>query len=295
MATQPLSCARCNTSWVPGLDRPAGNCAPLMGRAARTLRRWQVYVSDAMMPIVATSYQPRDQATGRFVSEPAAGIEIRMAGLVRHLRLLNRLYDVPPPSALELLGRHSTGTAVTQACRDIPLAREDWQTGASPYARDGWPHFGDDFLAYEHVLRNAGHGLFGDTQRFASIRLTRTNRYDEVVVHTRDMDADHATALGWSISWYGFSRTCAPDDMPSIPAVGLTGWLAHLPHRPVDVSPGCWRDQMLVWLSEDLASSAWAWSRIVRFMRGRGKYLLHGQLARPAGLAALRRRFQRDV
>jgi hypothetical protein len=103
------------------------------------------------------------------------------------------------------------------------------------------------------------------------------------------MAADHATALGWSISWYGFSRTCAPDDAPSMPAVGLTGWLANAPHRPVDVSPGCWREQLLAWLSEDLARSAWAWSRIVLFMQARGKYLLHGRLARPSELAHRRR------
>jgi hypothetical protein len=74
-----------------------------------------------------------------------------------------------------------------------------------------------------------------------------------------------------------------------MPAIGLSGWLANAPHRPVEISSGCWRDQMSVWLSEDLARSAWAWSRIVLFMRVRGIYLLHGQLARPSELAVLRR------
>jgi hypothetical protein len=289
MATHPLSCASCNTSWVPVLDRPAGSCAPVIGRAARILRRWQVHVADAMTPIAATPYRPRDQATGRFLSQPAAGIEIRMAPLVQHIRLLNRLYDVPPPSPIELLARHSIKAGVTGESRVTPLPREDWQAGGMHYARGDWPHFGDDYLAYEHVLRRVGHELFGDTSRIAPVRLSRVNRYDEIVVRTRDMGADHATALGWSVSWYGFSRTWAPDDAPSMPAVGLTGWLANAPHRPVDVPPACWREQMSAWLSEDLARSAWVWSRIVLFMRARGKYLLHGQLARPSKLADLRR------
>lgn len=289
MATHPLSCARCSTCWVPALDRPAGCCTPVTGRAARILRRWQAHVASAMVPIATAPYQPRDLATGRFVSQPAPGIEIRMACLARHMRLLNRLYDVPPPSPAELLGRHCTGAAVTWSGRVTLLPGDDRQTGGMPYIRDDWPNFGDDFLAYEHVLKRVGHGLFGDMHRIAAARLPWANRHDEFVVRARDMAADHATALGWSISWYGFSRTCAPDDAPSMPAVGLTGWLANAPHRPVDLSPGCWREQLLAWLSEDLARSAWAWSRIVLFMQARGKYLLHGRLARPSELAHRRR------
>ena len=280
MATHPLSCARCNTPWVPVLDWPAGRCVPIIGRAARILRHWQVHVAETMMPIATTPCRPRNQATGRFAFQPPPEIEIRMTGLARRTRLLNRLYDVPPPSPLELLRRHTTVAAVVRPGRVVPLPCEGRPTGDMPYARSGWPHFGDDFQAYEDLLQRVGHGLFGDTQRIAAV---------EVVVRTREISADHAAALGWSISWYGFSRTWAPDDAPSMPAIGLSGWLANAPHRPVEISSGCWRDQMSVWLSEDLARSAWAWSRIVLFMRVRGIYLLHGQLARPSELAVLRR------
>jgi hypothetical protein len=289
MATHPLSCARCNTSWVPVLDRPAGSCAPIIGRAARILRRWQVHVAEAMIPIAATPCQPRDQATGRFAVQPSPEIEIRMTCLARHMRLLNRLYDVPPPSPVELLGRYSTAAAMMRPSRVVSLPCEDRRTDDMSYAQCDWPHFGDDFLAYERLLKRVGHGQFGDTCGTVPVGLSRKYRYSEVVVRTRDMGADHAAALGWTISWYGFSRICAPGDAPSVPAVGLTGWLAHAPHRPADVAPGCWREQMFVWLAEDLVASAWAWSRIVQFMQARGKYLLHGRLARPSELAQLRR------
>ncbi|MGF6506898.1 hypothetical protein [Paraburkholderia sp. 32] len=73
-----------------------------------------------------------------------------------------------------------------------------------------------------------------------------------------------------------------------MPAVGLTGWLAHTPHWPFDVELGGWREQMFVWLSGDLVTSAWAWSRIALFMQAKGKYLLNGRLARPSELAQLR-------
>lgn len=74
-----------------------------------------------------------------------------------------------------------------------------------------------------------------------------------------------------------------------MPALGLAGWLAHLPHRPAGVTLCAWRDQLDDWLLEDLATSAWIWSRIALFMRDRGNYLLNERLARPCELAALRR------
>ena len=91
------------------------------------------------------------------------------------------------------------------------------------------------------------------------------------------------------MSWYGLTRAREPKDRLSTPALGLAGWLAHAPHRPVDVPQRAWRDQVNCWLREDLVRSAWIWSRIARFMRDRGNYLLIGWLARPCELATLRR------
>jgi hypothetical protein len=212
-----------------------------------------------------------------------------MACLTNHTRLLNQLYDVPPPSPLELLGRQSTDTTAAWSGRVAMLPDDDRQPGGPPYAQTDWPHFGDDFLKYEQIMERVGYELFGDILQIAHARESWANRGDEFVVQARDIGSDHATALGWSISWYGFSRTCTPKDAASMmPAVGLAGWLANAPYRPVDVPRSSWRDQMIFWLSEDLARSAWAWSRIALFMRARGNYLLHGQLARPSELATLR-------
>ncbi|MDY7804189.1 hypothetical protein [Burkholderia stagnalis] len=291
MATHPLSCAYCGTSWVPGLNRPAGRCVPAKGRLARIFKRWQTHVADAMMAVAATPFQSRDPTTGKFAPQRAESIEIRMVCRTRCTQLLNRFYEVPPPSLAELAERRrikpiSEGPVV-------PSPSEDWETAVIPWVRDDWPHFADDFLEYEQVLKHIGHDLFGDTRRIASMHLLVPNRHDAIVAHTRDMNADQATALGWSVSWYGFSRTCAPEHEPCTPAVGLIGWLAHVPHRPAEIPPDRWRDQMFAWLAQDLMKSACAWSRIVQFMRARGKYLLHPQLGRPAELARLHAPFSR--
>ncbi|WP_175972080.1 hypothetical protein [Burkholderia sp. BCC0322] len=288
MATYPLSCVHCHTSWVPMLDRPAGRCVPIHGRAARILRRWQVHVADAAISVAHTPLRPRDQVTGQFVPRWVAKIEIWMPFRFHCTRLLNRLYDVPPPSPEELLEGHRVELAMTGKGRIFPLTGEDRETDAIPYVREDWPHFGNDFLEYERILQHAAHELFGDIRRIAPVRLTGTSRYGAAIANARDMDADQAAALGWSISWYGFSRTCTPEHASCMPAMGLAGWLAYAPHRPAEVPPDRWRDQMGAWLAQDLARSAWAWSRMTPFMQARGKYLLHGQLVRPPELARLR-------
>lgn len=295
MAMQPLSCAHCGTSWVPELHRPAGCCVPVIGRNARIFKRWQVHVTTVVMPVASTPPQARDRATGQYVTHWAAGNDGRMAYRAHGIRLLNRLYDVPPPSSVELLPWYRAECSMQVQGQMAPLSEEDWETSAIPWTRDDWPHFGDDFLAYEQILTQAWRDLFGDTRRIAPMRRLVPNRYDALVAHTRDMSADQATALGWSISWYGVSRTYMPEYEPRVPAVGLTGWLAHTPHCPAEVPPDRWREQMFAWLAHDLVSSAYAWERIVRFMRARGRYLLYAQLLRPAELARLHPPLQSDA
>ncbi|WP_133665277.1 hypothetical protein [Paraburkholderia sp. BL10I2N1] len=277
---------------MPGLNRPAGRCVPANGRLARIFKRWQIHVADAMMAVAAMPFPPRAPVTGRFAPQSAADIEIRMLCRARCIQLLNRLYEVPPPSLAELTDRCSVKLAMVHQGRIVPSPDEDWETGVIAWARDDWPHFDDDFLEYEQVLKHVGCDLFGDIRRIAPMYLFVPNRCDAIVAHTQDLSADQATALGWSISWYGFSRTCAAEHEPCMPAVGLTGWLAHAPHRPAEFPPDRWREQMFAWLAQDLARSACAWARIMRFMRAREKYLFHALLVRPAELARLHPPFQ---
>jgi hypothetical protein len=123
---------------IPELfPNPAGRCVPVIGRAARILGRWQVHVAETMMLIATTPCRSRDQATGRFAFQSPPEIKIRMTCLARHTRLLNRLYDVPPPSPLELLRRHTTVAVVVRSGRVVPLPCEDRPTGDMPYARSG--------------------------------------------------------------------------------------------------------------------------------------------------------------
>ena len=90
------------------------------------------------------------------------------------------------------------------------------------------------------------------------------------------------------LSWFGFARTCDRVDLLSTPALGLSGWLAHSPDRPRAIAYNAWTDQLIIWLQEDLNTSAWIWHRLVSFMRPHKSYLLHPALARPAELAAWR-------
>jgi hypothetical protein len=295
LAKHPLSCAHCGTSWVPRLNRPAGRCVPAKGRPARIFKRWQIHVADAMMPVAAIPFPSRARVTRGLTPRRGIGIELRMRCRARSIELLNRLYEVPPPSLAELTDRGGVKRAMVDEGRIVPSPDEDRETDVIAWARDDWPHFDDDFLEYEQVLKHVGRDLFGDTRRIAPMHLRVPDRYDAIVAHTQDMNADQAIALGWSMSWYGFSRTCAPERVRRMPALGLTGWLAHAPHRPAEVSPEHWRARMSAWLAQDLERSAWIWSRIVLFMRARGKYLLHAQLVRPSELAQLHQYFQSET
>ncbi|WP_320533908.1 hypothetical protein [Robbsia andropogonis] len=292
LTRHPLSCSHCGTFWVRQLNRPAGRCVPVKGRLARIFKRWQIHLADAMMPVIATPFPSCAPATGKVARQRAAGIEIRMTGLARCIQMLNRLYDVPPPSLVELSGRYRVELDMVEKIRPAPSPGEGSGAEVIAWASADWPHFDNDFREYERVLKHVGRDLFGDTCRIALTRLPLPDRYGAMVIHTQDVNADLATALGWSISWYGFSRTFAPEREPHMPAMGLTGWLAHAPHRPAECPPEQWREQMSAWLAHDLARSARAWTRIVRFMRAREKYLFHALLMRPAELARLHSPFQ---
>ena len=218
----------------------------------------------------------------------ASAPKARIACLANHLLLLNRLYEVPPPSPAALLGQRSNHAVVAGPGRANESADDDIRQSVPSYAPSEWPHFGNDFLDNESIINRVGREFFGDMLRTASARIPRAQDLGQPIVRAQDIDSGHATALGWWISWCGFSRTFTTSGGAPTPAIGLAGWLANAPYRPVNVSGSVWLDQMIAWLSEDLASSAWVWSRIALFMRARGNYLLHGQLTRPAVFAALR-------
>jgi hypothetical protein len=105
---------------------------------------------------------------------------------------------------------------------------------------------------------------------------------------TDAVSTETMAAVGWHLSWFGFARTCDRVDLLSTPALGLSGWLAHSPDRPRAIAYNAWTDQLIIWLQEDLKTSAWIWHRLASFMRPHKSYLLHPALARPAELAAWR-------
>jgi hypothetical protein len=88
------------------------------------------------------------------------------------------------------------------------------------------------------------------------------------------MDAPNICVRPRQLSWFGFARTCDRVGLLSTPALGLSGWLAHSPDRPRAIAYNAWTDQLIIWLQEDLKTSAWIWHRLVSFMRPHKSYLL---------------------
>jgi hypothetical protein len=104
------------------------------------------------------------------------------------------------------------------------------------------------------------------------------------------IDVRTAAALGWSIAWTTASATLATDrcNLGALPSLGLAAWLADIPLRPARMTLAQWQAQVLRWLDDDLALSAWLWSRLAQFMYDRGHFVLRSLVAHPVELAALR-------
>ncbi len=103
-------------------------------------------------------------------------------------------------------------------------------------------------------------------------------------------DQRTAAALGWAIAWTTATGTLAAgrDDLTCPPALGLAAWLARIPLRPANISRAHWHALVLEWLREDMALSAWLWTRVAAFMRAKGYYVLRASISHPEELARLR-------
>jgi hypothetical protein len=99
------------------------------------------------------------------------------------------------------------------------------------------------------------------------------------------MPRDAAAAVGWAVSWLGPSKALAPPTGFTAPAAGLTGWLANLPLRTPRTSVRAWHEQVVQWLTEDLAHSACLWAEVTEFMSTRGHYVLYGEAVHLMSLA----------
>lgn len=281
MAEYPLVCARCGKQWVPDLHKPAGRCTPISGRSARILRRWQAYVAESTTRLSELPRRQHDPQTGQFV----AAQRNRAASIRRtaHLRMSNRLYDTPPPTIPELLKRQPRPS--TDSLGPKPNSPEP---GRPRFSQMNWPHFTQRFLELESTLLQFQNAFFGHTLRNIDMPAWSTLCRQQFTIATNAVSVETVTALGWHLSWLGFARTCDRVHRLSTPALGLSGWLAHSPDRPLAIAYAEWTDQLIAWLQEDLTTSAWIWHRLVSFMRPYKSYHLHPALARPAELAAWR-------
>jgi hypothetical protein len=145
-----------------------------------------------MMPVAAIPFPSRARVTRGLTPRRGIGIEIRMRCRARSIELLNRLYEVPPPSLAELTDRGGVKRAMVDEGRIVPSPDEDRETDVIAWARDDWPHFDDDFLEYEQVLKHFERDLFGATRQIAPMHLRVPDRYDAIVAHIQDMNADQA-------------------------------------------------------------------------------------------------------
>ncbi|MDR6412784.1 UNVERIFIED_ORG: hypothetical protein ABIC62_006118 [Burkholderia sp. 1595] len=290
MAEHPLACAQCGKQWVPALYLPAGRCTPISGRPARILRRWQAHVAEATTRLSKLACRQHDPLTGQFV----AAQRNRAASIRRtaHLRMSNRLYDTPPPTIPELLARRPQPSA-------DPLAPKPdlSEPGRPRFSQMNWPHFTQRFLELESTLLQFQDAFFGHALRNIDMPAWSTLCRQQFAIATDVVSIETVTAVGWHLSWRGFARTCDRVHRLSTPALGLSGWLAHSPDRPLAIAYAAWTDQLMVWLQEDLTTSAWIWHRLASFMRPHRSYLLHPALARPAELAAWRssQQYRHDI
>lgn len=280
LAASPLSCSCCGKSWIPSLGKPAGRCVPLEPRDVRVLRRWCVYVRHA----AGEEHQRcRDHTTGRFTA--AMKRTSRADARTPVLTLVNRLFDVPPPLPMQLVVKN----VATRLERLANVERRSLPTihRGLEFEREQWPHFAEEFVGYEHQVVRARRQFFTDTSLECDHGRWQHLLDGDLAVSTDAMPCETVAALGWTISWLGRTRALAPADSTSMPALGLTAWLASLAPRDQSTHRGLRNKQVLEWLNEDLRLSAWM--RIARFMQAKGAYLLHGVMVNPQDLANVRR------
>jgi hypothetical protein len=278
LASSPLACAACGAQWVERLLKPAGTCTPLSGSAARLMARWERCVGSALARERET---PMPRLNGRFTVPPPPAA----TPWVHVLTLMNRHYDAPPPScSSELLARgrgltpHST-LAVPCGNNRAPATKRDLR----------WPHFDGLFRACEVQVLQMRRALLGARLDRAP-RLRKRLLANSLAAPEHWLDQRTAAALGWAIAWTTATGTLAAarDELTCPPALGLAAWLARIPLRPANMSRAPWHALVLEWLREDMALSAWLWTRVAAFMRAKGYYVLRASISHPEELARLR-------
>lgn len=150
---------------------------------------------------------------------------------------------------------------------------------------DHWPHFSGNFIRYEHMVLAARDQLFETHGRGFNRARQHQLLLDGLLTPTNSIRRDAAAVAGWAVSWLGPSQALAPPTDFTAPALGLTGWLAHLPLRIPYISGRAWHEQVTQWLAEYLAHSACMWAEVAEFMSTRGHYLLYGEAVHPISLA----------
>lgn len=283
LALSPLCCSVCERDWVPSLTCPRGQCVPLGSLAGQLMQRWSEYVRKI---ITVEHHLGRHRSTGQFI---ATGQPEHATAMARPhvLTMMNRLFDTPPP-----LPASGKTQCIDVKSQTTPAWSDNCATSASQcirFDRDHWPHFGSDFIRYEHMVLAAHDQLFEIHGReFGRVRQHRL-LLDGLLAPTNSIPRDTAAAVGWAVSWLGPSQALAPPTGFTAPALGLTGWLTDLPLRTRHISIKAWHEQVALWLAEDLASSLCMWADITEFMSTRGHYLLYGEAVHPISLASRRR------
>jgi len=252
---------------------------PLGRREVRVLRRWSEYAAHA---VDGEHQQCRDKNSGRFTPTIAQDAQFPTAPIPL-LTLVNRLFDVPPPLPQQLLVHCSA----QHRRRLMNPAHDSMSTvhRGLDYECKQWPHFAEEFVSYEHLVLCARRQLFADSSRRCERGDWQYLLGSSSMVTVDDLPWETVAALGWAVSWLGSTRALAPDDETSALALGLMAWLVSLEPKPQGTARDRWHKQVSEWLNEDLRLSAWMWSRVARFMRAKGCYLLHGSMVNPQGLA----------
>ena len=206
MANSPLACPQCQCEWVPLLFKPTGRCKPVSNDKQLILSKWQV---------LTESYASREdfhrQIPLSMLFEQPMPIPQTNVFPGNTLRIVNRLYTVPPPSVDDMW------EAIEAQVDEPTLARNTNATKrAASYDRRRWRRLGEHFASLHQLVLNAWQHWFPEVSLTCRRGKHRGIVLNIFTVPSTQLTIHEAAALGWGSSWLGI-HFLAPKDFAQHP------------------------------------------------------------------------------
>ncbi len=253
---------------MPLLFKPTGRCKPVSNDKQLILSKWQV---------LTESYASREdfyrQMPLSMLFEQPAPIPWTNIFPGNALRIVNRLYKVPPPNVDDVWD-----SLEAQVYEPTVAPNTNATKRAASYDRRRWRRLGEHFASLHQLVLNAWQHWFPEVSLTCRRGKHRGIVLTNFTVPSTQLTIHEAAALGWGCSWLGI-HFFAPKDLRNTPSLGVITWLAGLPERPKEIARHSWTLQVQKWLQEDMLRSHRLWLKIATFMHAQGSYLLLGSLA----------------